>query len=61
MPAPIDALGVMRDEVVGKEVLDAVMDKTTGDLCFGFEGDVVLEVFNFTAFGIWALIFQDGT
>jgi len=51
----------MRDEVVGKEVLDAVMDKTTGDLCFGFEGDVVLEVFNFTAFGIWALIFQDGT
>ena len=61
LPAPINALGVMRDELVGKEVLDAVLDKTTGDLCFRFEGDVVLEVFNFTAFEIWAVTFPDGT
>jgi hypothetical protein len=37
------------------------MDKTTGDLRFRFEGDVVLEVFNFTAFEIWAVTFPDST
>jgi len=61
LPAPVDAFRMMRDELVGKEVLDAVMENTTGDLCFRFEGVVVLEVFNFTAFEIWALIFADGT
>ena len=60
LPAPIDAIRVMRDELLGKEVLDAVMDRTTGDLCFRLEGDVVLEVFNFTAFEIWAVTFPDG-
>ena len=60
LPASIDAIRVMRDELLGKEVLDAVMDKTTGDLCFRFESDVVLEVFNFTAFEIWAVTFPDG-
>ena len=61
LPAQVDAFRMMRDELVGKEVLNAVLDKTTGDLRFQFEGDVVLEVFNFTAFEIWALIFPDGT
>jgi len=61
LPAPIDAFRVMRDELVGKQVSDVVMDKATGDLRFRFKGDVVLEVFNFTAFEIWKLIFPDGT
>jgi hypothetical protein len=61
LPAPIDAFCVMRDELVGKQVSDAAMDNVTGDLRFRFEGDVVLEVFNFTAFEIWKLIFPDGT
>jgi hypothetical protein len=58
---PIDAFRVMRDELVGKEVLDAVMDKTTGDLRFRFDDVVDLEVFNFTAFEIWEVRFPDGT
>jgi hypothetical protein len=61
LPAPVDAFRIMRDELVGKDVLDALMDKTTGDLRFRFEGDVVLEVFNFTAFEIWEVTFPDGT
>ena len=61
LPAPIDALRLLRDELVGKEVFDAVMDKTTGDLCFRVDGDVVLEVFNITAFEMWAVTFPDGT
>lgn len=61
LPQPVDAFRVMRDELVGEEVLDAVMDKATGDLRFRFYGDVDLEVFNFTGFEIWAVRFPDGT
>jgi hypothetical protein len=61
MPAPVDALRVIHDELAGKPVLDASMDERTGDLRFKFDEDVVLEVFNFTAFEIWELRFPDGT
>ena len=61
MPAPVDALHIIHDELAGKQVLDASMDETTGDLRFQFEGEVGLEVFNFTAFEIWELRFPDGT
>lgn len=37
------------------------MDRTTGDLHFRFDGELTLEVFNFTAFEIWELTFPDGT
>lgn len=61
LPEPINAFRIMRDEIVGKEVLDAVMDKTKADLRFRFDGGVDLEVFNFTAFEIWMVTFPDGT
>jgi hypothetical protein len=61
LPEPIDALRIMRDELVGKEVLDAVMDQTTADLRFRFDDGVDFEVFNFTGFEIWQVIFPDGT
>src|SRR5215467_2744371 len=41
LPAPIDAFHVMRDELVSRQVSEAMMDKATGDLRFRFEGDVV--------------------
>jgi hypothetical protein len=34
-------LPAMRDELVSRQVSEAEMDKTTGDLRFRFEGDVV--------------------
>jgi hypothetical protein len=37
------------------------MDETTGDLRFRFENDLLLEVFNFTRFEIWAITFSDGS
>src|SRR5262245_5579320 len=61
LPAPIDALGIIREELVGKQLLDAVMDRTTGDLRFRFDNDLLLEVFNFTGFEIWAVTFPDGS
>ena len=61
LPAPIDAFRIIREELVGKQVLDAVMDGTTGDLRFRFDDDLLLEVFNFTGFEIWAVTFPDGS
>jgi hypothetical protein len=61
LPAPVDALRILRDELIGKQVLEAVMDETSGDLRFRFAGDLILEVFNFTGFEIWELRFPDGT
>ena len=61
LPAPIDALQLADDELRGKEILDATMDATTGDLRFRFDGELILQVFNFTAFEIWEFRFPDGT
>jgi hypothetical protein len=61
LPAPVDAIGMLRKELVGKLIEDATMDDVTGDLHFRFHGDVRLQVFNFTAFEIWDVKFPDGT
>jgi hypothetical protein len=60
LPAPIDAIQILDGEVRGKRIVEASMSETTGDLCFRFEDDVTLEVFNFTAFEIWEIAFADG-
>ncbi|MGW0635920.1 hypothetical protein [Nocardia salmonicida] len=61
LPAPIDAVSILRGELVGKTLLAAEMDRTVADLRFVFAGELTLEVFNFTGFEIWELTFPDGT
>jgi hypothetical protein len=61
LPAPIDALEVLRGELIGKKVSEAAMDGATGDLRFDFEGGVLIEIFNFTAYEIWTVTFADGS
>ena len=61
LPAPIDAVQVLAKELRGRKIADASMSEVTGDLCLRFDGDVMLEVFNFTAFEIWDITFADGT
>ncbi len=48
-------------ELVGNVIASCEMSATTGDLRFRFERDIELEVFNFTAFEIWELVFPDGS
>ena len=60
LPAPVDALAMLRDELVGKQVVDARMNEESGDPNFRFDDDAALQVFNFTAFEIWAVTFPDG-
>jgi len=61
LPTPIDAVEVLRGELVGKKISEAAMDGATGDLRFGFEGGASLEIFNFTAYEIWSVTFADGS
>lgn len=61
LPEPVDAIGMLEREVKGKAVVSAELDLVTGDLRFGYEGELTLEVFNFTGFEIWDMRFSDGT
>lgn len=61
LPAPIDALSVLRGELVGGQLLAAEMDQTTAGLRFMFDNDRRLEVFNFTGFEIWEFTFPGNT
>jgi hypothetical protein len=61
LPEPVDAISLLRSHLVGKRVIDARMDQTTGDLEFLFDADLALHVFNFTAFEIWGVTFPDGS
>ncbi|MFD6102211.1 hypothetical protein ACFWFQ_06060 [Nocardia salmonicida] len=61
LQAPIDALKILRDELVSRKLVAAEMNQTAGDLRFTFESELILEVFDFTGFEIWELTFPDGT
>jgi hypothetical protein len=61
LPAPIDAIKELQEELQNKTVTDAHLDKETGDLLFHFAGSVKFHVFNFTGYEIWDITFPDGT
>jgi len=61
LPAPIDAVERLRNELLNKRVLSALMDRETGDLVFEFTGIVKLCVFNFTSYEAWEVSFSDGS
>jgi hypothetical protein len=61
LPAPIDAIKALQEELQNKTVTDARLDKETGDLLFQFTEKVKFHVFNFTSYEIWDISFPDGT
>ncbi|MBX3217136.1 MAG: hypothetical protein KF850_34210 [Labilithrix sp.] len=61
LPAPVDAIAMLRDELLDKLIEDATMDEVTGDLHLRFHENVMFQVFNFMAFEIWEVTFPDGT
>lgn len=60
LPEPIDAVKELREQLQGRTVTDARMEKETGDLNFKFADNIGLQVFNFTAYEIWEFSFSDG-
>jgi hypothetical protein len=60
LPSPVDAIGQLAATLAGRRLSAVELDRTTGDLQFTFEGDVLLQVFNFTGYEIWQVRFPDG-
>ena len=61
LPAPIDAVNILRETLQDKLVRSAFLDHKTGDLRFEFAGDITLQVFSPTSYEDWTIIFPDGT
>lgn len=59
--APIDAVKNLSETLRDKLLTNAILDHMTGDLLFDFDGNVSLQVFNFTGYEIWHIRFPDGT
>ena len=61
LPAPLDAIQELQNQLHHKVVTEALLDKGTGDLLFQFTENIKLHVFNFTGYEIWHIRFPDGT
>ena len=61
LPAPIDAKEQIARLLARRICQNVQFDRVTADLILVFDGTTKLQVFNFTAFEMWALRFPDGT
>ena len=61
LPAPIDAIKELQNELQGKVVTEAQLDKETGDLFLQFSKEIKLQVFAFSGYEVWEIHFPDGT
>jgi hypothetical protein len=61
LAAPIDARAVLRSELDDRRCTAIRFDGVTGDLLLDFTEGPRLQVFNFTGYEIWHIVFPDGT
>jgi hypothetical protein len=60
LPAPIDAISELQQQLQDKIVTNAQLDRETGDLLFQFTDNIKFQVFNFTGYEVWEFTFSDG-
>lgn len=60
LPEPIDAIRHLQKELHGNPVSDARLEAKTGDLIFRLAGDIEFQVFNFTGYEVWEMLFPNG-
>ncbi len=60
LPQPVDARQDLRKALEGRQVVEARLDRQTGDLLFAFSGRAHLQVFNLTGYEIWEMAFPGG-
>jgi hypothetical protein len=60
LPAPIDAIKGLQEQLQDKTVSDVRLDRETGDLRFQFTDNIKLQVFNFTGYEVWEISFATG-
>ena len=61
LPKPIDARADLRKVLDGQQVVEARLDRQTGDLLFAMSGRAHFQVFNLTGYEIWETTLADGT
>jgi hypothetical protein len=61
LPAPIDAIRELQEHIQRKLLTDARLDRETGDLVFQFDGNIKLQIFNFTGYEVWEINFPNGS
>jgi hypothetical protein len=61
LPAPLDAIRELQEVIQRKSVIDARLDGETGDLIFNFNGNIKLQIFNFTGYEVWEISFSNGS
>lgn len=61
LPAPIDAISRLQGQLQGRTVSDAKLDSESGDLLFDFSDRIRFQVFNFSCYEVWEILFPDGT
>jgi hypothetical protein len=59
-PEPIDAITRLQTELHNRRVFDAHLETKTGDLIFQLEGHIEFQVFNFTGYEVWEILFPSG-
>jgi hypothetical protein len=60
LPQPVDARQDLRKVLDGHHVIEARLDKQTGDLLFAFSGRAHFQVFNLTGYEVWETAFPGG-
>jgi hypothetical protein len=61
LPAPINAIEELEEQLRDTTVTDARLDRETGDLLFQFANNIKLQVLNFTGYEVWEISFPDGS
>ncbi len=61
LPAPMDAISCLKDEVQTATIIEARHDLEAGDLLFAFSNGLKLQVLNLSGYEIWEITFPDGT
>jgi hypothetical protein len=60
LPQPIDAKAFLINSLDGKICQAVHFDEETADFVFDFEQNKKLQIFNFTSYEIWDILFPDG-
>ena len=60
LPSPIDAVRDLRELLLDRRIAEASLEERTGDVMLEFEGDVSLQVLNFSGNEVWEFRFTNG-
>jgi len=61
LPAPMDAITCLRDELRNATIVETRHDLESGDLLFAFSNSAKLQVLNVSGYEIWEITFPDGS